>query len=563
MNHIVVSYLAALLVAWPAPAQAGAETNPEAICEVMKEELDRNMEKLKLPDYPRPYFISYLMRDHRSRGVTARYGAPVFRKQDHQRSVGADVRVGSFEMDNTLDRFAGFDMPFSFQPFRDRAPLEDNHLALRKVLWKATDAVFKQAVASFLKVKAQRVYQAADPEFAGCFSKAPVARHMDEPKVFVEEMKGYEKTVVTLSKLLTDYDHIHDSWVSFDAARSDRYFVNSEGSIVYTSDSYFSYSVQAFSRADDGTVVPHSLVLYAREMEDLPGSKQLQRQVRQMAEQLALLRAAPLLQPYSGPTLLEGDTAGVFMHEALGHRLEGHRQHGMEEGSTFSGKVDDKILPDIISIEDDPTLARFDKQSINGHYTYDDEGVAAQSVTLVDKGTLAGFLLTRRPVQQFKQSNGHARASGNQRPVARMGTLILKASKTEAHEELKRRLLQLARDQGKPFALILRNAASGATNTSSWGFQAFKGVARLVYQVDLETGNEKLVRGVELVGTPLASLMKIVAVGNDPALFNGYCGAESGFVPVSTITPSLLMRELEFQKAPPLREQKEILPSPR
>jgi hypothetical protein len=143
-----------------------------------------------------------------------------------------------------------------------------------------------------------------------------------------------------------------------------------------------------------------------------------------------------------------------------------------------------------------------------------------------------------------------------------MGTLVLTSTKTTTEEDLKKRLIELAKEQGKPFAIVLCKAASGMTNTSSWGFQAFKGVARLVYKVDVTTGEETLVRGVELVGTPLASLMKVAAVGDAPSIFNGFCGAESGFVPVSTITPSLLMSELEFQKSPPKREQKEVLPPP-
>ena len=559
MRRPILTLLAfSILLAGPV---RGGET--EGVLKSMQQELDRNIKGLVLPDYPGPYFISYLMRETEATNVTSRFGAPVMKRSEAVRYVGVDVRVGSPALDNSLDLFSGFDMPFRFQPFSGRAPLINDDKALRRSLWLITDREYKQAVASYLKVKAQRVYQADDPEFVGCFSDSPVSRHVAEPAQYVEDIERYERIVTKLSKRLSDKDFIHDSWVSFDATRYNRYFVNSEGSLVFTSDTYFGFSAQATARAEDGSVVPHNMVIYARTIDQIPSEEEVTRQLDAMVDELNGLRKAEILQPYSGPTLLAGDTAGVFLHEALGHRLEGHRQNGVDEGSTFSGKVGDQILPEFISIVDDPTLATYGDQGINGHYTYDDEGVLAQKAVLVEEGKLAGFLLTRRPSQGLKESNGHARASSTQAPVARMGTLIMESAKTEPQHELKERLIAEARAQGKPFAIILRSAAGGSTNTSSWGFQAFKGVARLVYKVDLETGKETLVRGVELVGTPLASLMKVQAVGDDPILFNGYCGAESGFIPVSTITPSLLLSELEFQKSPPQREQPPVLEPPK
>jgi len=529
----------------------------------MEKELKRNKEQLTLPDYPSPYFISYLMRDVQTTSLASRFGAPVYRRQDRQRVLFADVRVGSPEFDNTQDPYPGFDFNFmSFDPLKDRAPLDDDDLALRKVLWQTTDSEYKQAVASYLKVKAQRVYQADDPEFSGCFSSAPALRHVDDPARFAADQARFEKEIVRLSRKLSETPFIYDSSAAFDALRQDRYYVNSEGSASFTSQTWFSLTMTAMARAEDGSVVPHAVVIYARNVEELPDRARLDTALDEMIRELDALRRAPVLPPYNGPTLLEGDTAGVFLHEALGHRLEGHRQAGGEEGGTFRGKVGDPILPDMISVYDDPTQEKFENGGVNGWYSIDDEGVRAQKVSLVENGRLAGFLLTRRPVEKFRESNGHARGNGMQRPVARMGTLVLTSTKSVSEAELKKKLIELARAQGKPFAIILRKAASGMTNTSSWGFQAFKGVAKLVYKVDVETGEEALVRGVELVGTPLASLMKVAAVGDTPTIFNGYCGAESGFVPVSTITPSLLMSELEFQKSPPKREQKEVLPPP-
>jgi predicted Zn-dependent protease len=559
MTRLTARIVLLAFVLAPLPAAAG---KPDALLDSMQKELKRNMSELTLADYPKPYFLSYLMRDSVGSSIIARFGAPIATGEEENRWVYVDMRVGSPELDNTQDPYPGFDMPYSYNPVGNRAPLTDDDEALRKTLWLLSDREYKKAVASYLKVKGQRVYQPDDPDFTGSFSAAPVLERQDQPAAFIKDMKGYEETVLAMSAHLSAVPFLTDSSVSFDANRQDRYFVSSEGTRFYTSETFYSYQVNIQTRGEDGSVVPHAMVLYAREARSLPGKKELMERLDTLVREADALRKAPVMPPYSGPALLEGDTAGVFLHEALGHRLEGHRQGGDEEGATFRGKVGDSIMPDFVSVVDDPGLSAFEGLGVNGHYTIDDEGVAAQKVSLVTGGKLDGFLLTRKPAEGFKASNGHARSSGMQRPVARMGTLVLASSATSTREDLKKQLVALARSQGKPYAIILRKASSGATNTSSWGFQAFKGVASLVYRVDAQTGEETLVRDVELVGTPLASLMKIVAVGNDPALFNGFCGAESGYVPVSTITPSMLLSELEFQKSPPKREQKEILPPP-
>jgi predicted Zn-dependent protease len=73
---------------------------------------------------------------------------------------------------------------------------------------------------------------------------------------------------------------------------------------------------------------------------------------------------------------------------------------------------------------------------------------------------------------------------------------------------------------------------------------------------------DELVRGVDIVGTPLTSFSKIVATGDDPEIFNGSCGAESGWVPVSAISPSILVTQIEIEKKAKEQEKPPILPPP-
>ena len=281
-----------------------------------------------------------------------------------------------------------------------------------------------------------------------------------------------------------------------------------------------------------------------------------------MIGELVALRAAPAIDPYTGPAILEPEAAGVLFHEAVGHRLEGERLDDDRDGQTYRGQVGQQVLPPFVTIVDDPTLARSAGTSLNGTYAFDEQGVPAARTVLVKDGRLVGYLLSRKPVKPFARSNGHGRSQGARAPVARMANLVVESSRQVAMGELKKRLMAEARHQGKPFGLVIRDIEGGNTNTTSYGYQAFKGTPRLVYRVDARTGKEELVRGVELVGTPLASVNKVLATSDQVRVFNGYCGAESGYVPVATVAPAILVGEIELQRVARANDRSPILPSP-
>jgi predicted Zn-dependent protease len=281
-----------------------------------------------------------------------------------------------------------------------------------------------------------------------------------------------------------------------------------------------------------------------------------------VAAELKALQAAPAIDPYTGPAILDPEAAGVLFHEAVGHRLEGERLDDDKEGQTYKGQLGQRVLPPFLSVVDDPTLASAGGAALNGSYAFDDQGVAAARTVLVQDGVLVGYLLSRRPVNPFDRSNGHGRSAPGRIPMARMANLVVTSTLQVPREELKRRLMEEARRQGKPYGLLIRDITGGNTNTQTWGYQAFKGTPRLVYRVDATTGAETLVRGVELVGTPLSSVNKILAAGDAPRAFNGYCGAESGYVPTATVAPAVLVGELELQRVARSSERSPILPSP-
>ncbi|HZL18451.1 MAG TPA: metallopeptidase TldD-related protein, partial [Polyangia bacterium] len=241
---------------------------------------------------------------------------------------------------------------------------------------------------------------------------------------------------------------------------------------------------------------------------------------------------------------------------------EGHRQKSEEEGQTFAKKVGQPIMPAFISVFDDPTLLRLDGVDLNGFYRFDDEGVQARRAPLVDAGILRGFLLSRSPTRGFFESNGHGRRQEGRSVVSRQGNLVVEPSLAVPPDELRRLLREEARRQGKLYGLSFRDISGGFTNTARGGPQAFKVLPILVYRVWVDGRPDELVRGVDLVGTPLSALSKIIAASNDYQTFNGYCGAESGFVPVSATSPSLLVQQIEVERRDKGNDKPPVLSAP-
>jgi len=283
---------------------------------------------------------------------------------------------------------------------------------------------------------------------------------------------------------------------------------------------------------------------------------------KKMAEDLDALRKAPLAEPYSGPALLSGRAAAVFFHEVLGHRVEGQRQRGRDEGQTFAKKVNEKVLPEFLSVTDDPTLRTLGGKELSGWYRYDDEGVPAARVEVVKDGVLKNFLMGRMPVKNFSQSNGHGRAQSGMMPVGRQGNLIVTSSKAIPDAELRTRLIEEIKKQGKPYGLYFEDIQGGFTLTTRSLPQAFQVLPVMVWRVYADGRPDELVRGVDIVGTPLTVLAQIAATGDTASVFNGICGAESGSVPVSAAAPAMLFSGMEVQKRNYGDERPPILPPP-
>jgi predicted Zn-dependent protease len=547
-----------------APAWQPDESDPrQRLLAALVEEMERAHHNLKLTGHEAPYFIAYASRGLTSQEVGGKYGAVYLDTSRRERRLQADVRVGSYDFDNTgSQEMFDLDAQDTAYAAGHDAPLDQDGVALRNSLWLLTDEVYKKALSAYLKKKGKEIYKVDDPGRPPSFSREEPQVDVMPPRAHPFDREGWAEEVRRQTSRLRRFGELFDSQMRVGMEHEERELASTEGTRLVTESVTYGMHVQAFTRAPDGMLLEDSRDFYSDRESDLPRGEALQAKVDEMVGELIALRKAPALDPYTGPALLAPEASGVLFHEAVGHRLEGERQNDDKDGRTFRNQVGKQIVPSFLTVADDPTQERFGDVSLNGKYKYDDQGVPGKRAVLVKDGVLQTFLLSRAPVPGFNKSNGHGRSAAGRDPVARMSNLIVSSSNVKPLAELKQMLIAEARRQGKPFGLLIRDVTGGNTDTSGYAYQAFKGQPRLVYQVDAQTGEERLVRGVEIVGTPLTSINKIVATGDDAHVFNGYCGAESGFVPVSTVAPTILIQEIELQRSRKDSGRPPVLPSP-
>jgi TldD protein len=320
--------------------------------------------------------------------------------------------------------------------------------------------------------------------------------------------------------------------------------------------------ISAMVKADDGMELPLYQSYFGYKESDFPSDAQILGDIKSMIANLDRLRSAPLVDPYTGPAILSGKASGVFFHEILGHRLEGHRLKSEAEGQTFKKQVGTPVLPDFMSVTFDPTLKEMYGIPLSGAYQFDDEGVRGEKVRAIQDGILRDFLMSRTPAENYPRSNGHARSQPGQKPVSRQSNLIVESKKMLPDEALRRLLIEECKKQNKPFGLLFTEISGGSTVTARSAANVFNVVPLAVYKIYADGRQDEAVRGVTLIGTPLIAFGKILATGSKMEVFNGICGAESGSVPIAAVSPSILISEIEVQKRAKSPDKPPILGAP-
>ncbi len=543
------------------PPRAGAQTQAASpVLRAMHEELARSFQALKAQPTP-PFFLSYEIAETRGVYVGGSFGALVQTNESRFRRLSVDLRVGTPRFDNTHPvQGRGPDPSFFADQMAD-VPIDDDTAALRASLWYQTDQRYRRAVQQLTRLNTNAQVNVQPEDTAADFSPAPPATYEEPVVALAADRRGWEDKVRRYTAPFARYGDLYGGQASFSAEVETRWYVNSEGSEILTSQPRYRLSVVAFTKADDGMELPRYQSYFAATPEGLPDDRTVLRAVERMIADLHALRRAPVVDPYTGPAILSGRASAVFFHEVFGHRVEGQRQKRGQEGQTFKRSVGQSVLPPGFSVYADPTLRRVGATDLAGSYRYDDEGVAARPVTLVEGGVLKSFLMSRTPIEGFPESNGHGRASAGMTPVARQSNLVVRVDRPRSRDELKRMLIAEIVRQGKPFGLLFDDIEGGFTLTQRTLPNAFNVLPVMVYRI-FPDGREELVRGVDLVGTPLTVFSRVVAADDDVQVFDGVCAAESGIIPISAVSPGLLISQVEVQKKQKSSALPPILPAP-
>jgi predicted Zn-dependent protease len=547
------------------PMDNDAPDQRSPILDILKGENEREMAGLSKQKDP-AHYLAYQLVEQRIVNMESEGGALIIDSDDTVRNLDVEVRVGKPELDSTralADDNNGLNAPLTR---RGIVPFGDDKQALSNALWIETDRRYREAVSALGYVRQDQSTLKAR-QAAPDFSQEKVEVHVEAAKKLAfDKATWVERLKRCSSKALKGQATRGTCNAVFQ--QSTAYVVNSEGSQIQVSWTNAQLSVSVGVKADDGMNLSRLEQRFGRTPGDLPGDAEVDKMIAAVTTDLDALHEAPLADPYVGPAILEGRAAGVFFHEVFGHRIEGHRQKDLTSGQTFASYVGKDIAPPWLSVYDDPQITTLNGVQLNGFYRFDDEAVRARRVSLVDHGKLVGFLMGRNPIHGFAHSNGHGRRSPGLPPVARQGNLVVETTKSVARTDLEKMLIEEIKKQGRPYGMIFTDISGGFTNTSAFAPQAFKVNPVMAYRL-YPDGRRELVRGIDISGTPLVALQSIRAASREIETFNGVCGAESGWVPVSASAPSLLLEKIEVEKGfvppdrPPLLQPPAIRQSER
>jgi TldD protein len=537
----------------------------DPLISIVDAELKREMLEFKKTGIP-PYFISYRINDVQRAFVSSSFGSLVATNTGRDRFLVTDVRVGDYAFDSShpFTRFDEVDRPGREMAgdFNFELPLEDKAEPIALTLWQQTQSHYRTALEMFKALKNSPKIAADNvPDF----SKEEPVIAVDAPAPSLNtffNLKEWEQRIRTLSAPFIKNKYIVHGDANLQVSVERKYLITSEGTQLAQNRMSAYLTIQGSILADDGDIVPLHLSYFATDPKELPSDGLILADMEKMIAKLEQLRKAPLAEPYTGPAILHARAAGVFFHEIFGHRVEGHRLKNIDDGQTFKGKIGEQVLPKTLSVVFDPTMEKFNGESLNGYYRFDDEGVKAQKVKIVENGVFKQFLMSRTPLDNFVQSNGHGRAEAGNDVVSRQSNLIVENQKSVAMTDLRKMLIAECKKQKRAYGYLFMDVVGGFTTTGRYMPNAFNIFPTEVYRIYTDGRPDELVRGVDLIGTPLAMFAEITAADNKPEVFTGFCGAESGNVPVTAIAPSFFVKRIETQKKNMQQVEKTLLDRP-
>jgi TldD protein len=518
----------------PHPAAGG-----DALLDALLTELDRSKAQLKIDQVQAPYYIEYRVNDVDDYDAEASFGALRESQRVHLRTLRVVVRVGDYKQDSYFGQGMGE---------TNILPLDNDPIALRHQIWLTTDEAYKAAGQALADKQAEMKRFSTDPNPVDDFSKEPVVNALEPIVSLKVDETAWNKTLEDITNLYRQYPDVQSVSASARFSAVNDYFVDSEGTVTRNGKTTYNLQMNSSAQAEDGMRLTRNPYWMVGRLEELPSREKLLSDVKQALETVVALRKAPIVEEeYRGPVLFAPDAANDVIATLVGSNVVGRKPQPGRPNRTvgaFATSYKSRVLPGFLSIIDDPTLKDFQGHSLVGSYDVDNEGVKAQSVSVIEKGTLSNYLLGREPVRDFPASNGHGRAAPGSLPSPSLGVLLLKSAEAQSPEELRKKIMQMVTDQGKPYAYRVDTLGPGNS-------------PRLLYRVYTD-GHEELVRGAVFNELDVRALRSnLIAVGNDPLVSN-----RSGGVPTTIICPSLLFDELEVKRADTSKDKLPDYPAP-
>ena len=538
----------------------------DKMLDLLKGELKSQMTILQKGEYP-PYYMNYRVIDNYTRTIRTAMGATISSDEEKQIIFVPQIRIGSPEFDNfhesqngvAINRFSG--APTILLP----ADLQNGIEAMREIMREEVNTRYRFAVTSLERANAKKGVQIENEDQSPDFTKAKAEKYF-EPALKKEKVdldtKAWEAKLNKFSALLSENKDIISANTTLTYRIWRKYFVSTEGAEIAENRTYAILSVRATTMADDGMELPLNTSYFAYFPDELPSAEDIMNDLRKLSSKLSELKVAPLVQPYTGPALLSGSASGVFFHEIFGHRIEGQKMKSERDGQTFKNMVGESVLPAALSVYCDPSMKKYHGNALNGFYIFDDQGVRGERVEVVKDGILKNFLMTRTGLDGFPKSNGHARAEFEYDPTSRQSNLIVETNNYKTDAQLRQLLIDEAKRQEKEYGYFFKTVTGGFTQTGRTGANSFNVTPLEVYRIYVDGRPDELVRGVDMIGTPLSMFSNIEYAGGEFEIFTGTCGASSGNVPVTAISPTIFVNKVELQKKAKPTVTPALLPRP-
>jgi TldD protein len=528
----------------PAPdaamVEAHAAAKGDGLLEALLTELDRSKAQLKMDQVQAPYYIEYRVNEVEDIFAEAAYGALREDQHIHVRVLRVVVRIGDYTQDSYFGRGQGESSIL---------PLDNDPIALRHQIWLATDDAYKAAGQALAEKQAAMKQFSADPNPVDDFAKSPKIIAVEPSASLKIDEAGWKKTLEDVTSLYKQYPDVQSVTASARFSAVNEYLVNSEGTVTRCGKTTYSVQLNGSAQAADGMRLSRSPAFMVARPEELPTRDALMGEAKKMLETVVALRQAPIVEEeYRGPVLFAADAADDIVSSLIGQNLLGQKpQLGKPNRTTgaFATSYKTRVLPNFLSVVDDPTLKDFQGKSLVGSYAVDSEGVKAQAVNTIENGMLANYLVGRQPIRDFPASNGHGRAGPGSFPGPSLGVLLVKSSDAQAPDELKKKVIQMVKEQGKEYGYRVETLGPG-------------NAPRLLYRVYAKDGHEELVRGAVFNELDIRAIRNdLIAVGDDPLVSN-----RAGAAPTTIISPSLLFGELEVKRADTSKDKLPDYPAP-